>query len=198
MNQKNEKGKMKNQKNRIAANTRWFRKWHRSISILAVVFLTVIAITGLLLTWKKNSNGYLLANTMKGSNLHAANWISLDSLQKNGIYFLLKELPGEDTTIERIDVRPEKGIAKIRFRHHYNALQIDLSTGQLLLVEKRRADFIEQIHDGSIFDELAGSGFIKLIYSSFSGIILLFLSISGFYLWINPKRIRKLKSGDGG
>jgi uncharacterized iron-regulated membrane protein len=184
---------MKNTTSRIAAHTRWYRKWHRSISIVAVAFLTIIAITGLLLTWKKNSNGYLLANTMRGNSTNAAEWISFDSLQKVGIATLAKELPEEDATIDRIDVRPDKGIAKIRFKNHYTALQIDLATGKLLCIEKRRADFIEQIHDGTILDTLTGSNYLKLIYGSFAGFALLFLSMSGFYLWINPKRIRKLK-----
>jgi uncharacterized membrane protein len=59
----------------IAAQTRWFRAWHRIIGIVAAFFFVLIAGTGLLLIWKKNSNGYLLSDTMQGSNMDAKHWI---------------------------------------------------------------------------------------------------------------------------
>jgi uncharacterized iron-regulated membrane protein len=178
---------------KIAAQTRWFRTWHRAIGVVAAFIFLLITTSGLLLIWKKNSNGYLLAETMKGSNMNANNWISLHDLQITGINILKEKLPGMDTTIDRIDVRPDKGMAKVRFKNHYHALQIDLATGQLLYFEIRRADFIEKLHDGSLFDEWLGSNFIKLSYGSLAGLSLLFLSVSGFFLWVNPRRIRQIK-----
>lgn len=178
---------------KIAAQTRWFRAWHKAIGAVAAFFFILIAGTGLLLIWKKNSNGYLLAETMNGSNNDANFWISLSDVQSAGVHILKEKLPGMDTTIDRIDVRPDKGMAKVRFKNHYHALQIDLATGNLLYLEKRRADFIEKLHDGSLFDEWLGSNVVKLSYGSLAGLSLFFLSVSGFLLWINPRRIRHLK-----
>ncbi len=86
-------------------------------------------------------------------------------------------------------------MVKIVFADHYWAVQLDASTGQILHIEKRRADFIENLHDGSYFDKLTGNDgqVFKLGYTSIMGLSLLMLTISGFWLWYNPKRIRKKK-----
>jgi uncharacterized iron-regulated membrane protein len=178
---------------KIAAQTRQFRNWHKTIGMVAAFFFILIAGTGLMLIWKKNSNGYLLAETVMGSNPDPKTWISLADAQTGAVKIIKEKLPGMDTTIDRIDVRPYQGVAKIRFKNHYNALQIDLATGNLLQLEKRRADFIEQLHDGSLFDEWLGSNSIKLVYGSFTALSLFFLSVSGFFLWVNPRRIRQIK-----
>ena len=49
-------------------------------------------------------------------------------------------MPGINKEIDRIDVRPGIGIAKVTFKKHYNAVQIDLSTAKPLLLEERQAD----------------------------------------------------------
>ena len=170
------------------------------MGIISLAAFMLMAITGLLLIWKKNSSGYLLADTRQGTGTLAKEWVSIDSLQKSAIGYLSIRIPGEDSTIDRIDVRPGKGVAKVTFKNHYTAIQVDLTTGLPLHMETRRADFIEHLHDGSLFDDLAGTGFMKLLYGSLTGLMLIFLSVSGFFLWYNPKKIRKIKfnkiSGD--
>ncbi|HRG29174.1 MAG TPA: hypothetical protein PLJ00_14850, partial [Chitinophagales bacterium] len=66
-------------------------------------------------------------------------------------------------------------------------------TGKLLSIERRRSDFIEKVHDGSILDEVfnTSNGQIKLIYTSIMGLALLIFTITGFWLWYGPKRMRK-------
>ena len=52
----------------------------------------------------------------------------------------------------------------------------------------------EKIHDGSIVDYLiTKSNFIKITYSSFLSIGLIFMSISGVFLWYLPKKIKERK-----
>ena len=67
--------------------------------------------------------------------------------------------------IDRIDVRPEKGIVKFTFKSNFYEIQLDGVTGNLLQIELRRSDFIEKIHDGSIVDYYLGfkSGIFKLV-----------------------------------
>ncbi|NBR74239.1 MAG: PepSY domain-containing protein, partial [Flavobacteriia bacterium] len=91
--------------------------------------------------------------------------------------------------------RPEKGTVKFVFKNHFSEIQLDCSSGDILSVATRRSDILEKIHDGSIIDyfiDQEQSGF-KLTYTSLLGLGLLTLSISGFWLWFNPKKIRKLK-----
>jgi len=176
-----------------AARTRWYRQWHQYFGLGALVLFVVVAITGILLAWKKNSGGLLLSDTAKGSTTEAAQWVSLALLEQNAVRFIDSLRPGQPHQIDRIDIRPDKGIAKFSFKSHYTGLQLDLATGNLLSHEVRRSDFIERLHDGSLLDQWTGAGFLKLVWSSLAGFALLFLSWSGFKLWWNPKKIKQLK-----
>src|SRR5690606_37998666 len=94
--------------------------------------------------------------------------------------------------VDRIDIRPDKGIVKFTFKKHYNGLQLDGTTGALLRVEKRRSDFIEKIHDGSILDKVFGTGeSVKVSYTVVMGLSLFLLVVSGIWLWYGPKVLRR-------
>lgn len=150
--------------------------------------------TGVLLGWKKQAE--LLPPTQKGSSSEAMGWIGLDSIVSLATVFAADSLH-LSAEIDRIDIRPRKGVAKIIFATHFTELQIDCSTGHVLSVAQRHSDFIERIHDGSIADQVLGTGgdYTKLTYTTLVGLGLIFLSISGFWLWFNPIRIKKLKKG---
>ena len=60
-------------------------------------------------------------------------------------------------------------------------VQIDTETKQVLQVAYRRSDLIEQLHDGSWFNEK-----VKLYIFLPSGIILFILWITGLYMLILP------------
>lgn len=189
---------LKQQENRQqqAKVLRVFRKVHRITGALLFVFFFIVAVTGLLLGWKKNSNGYLLAKSYKGASTDTKNWLSIDSLSRQAIHYLHDSVDANlSGTIDRIDFRPEKGMVKILFTDHFTALQLDASTGALLHIETRRADFIEKIHDGSVVDHYLGitSGSFKLFYTSVMGAALLLFTVTGFWLWYGPKRMRARK-----
>jgi hypothetical protein len=117
----------------------------------------------------------------------------MDSLQKIAMAVYRDSAPSkEPATLDRIDVRPDKGIAKFSFKGTYWGVQLDCTNGKLLLVEKRHSDLIEDIHDGSILDNLPGTDGeqVKVVYTTILGLSLLLLVISGFWLWYGPKRIR--------
>ncbi|MCB0637170.1 MAG: PepSY domain-containing protein, partial [Lewinella sp.] len=79
------------------------------------------------------------------------------------------------------------------FADHYWEVQLDGATGEPLQVALRRSDFLEQLHDGSLFDlQLNTRGdWIKLVYTSLMGISLLTFSLTGFWLWYGPKIMRR-------
>ncbi|MBC7872497.1 MAG: PepSY domain-containing protein [Ferruginibacter sp.] len=173
---------------------RWFRWLHRKIAIFLFAFFLVISITGLLLGIKKQTG--LLAPTQKGISSDLSTWQSIDSLQKNAIRFLRDSVSSSlSTTIDRIDIRPDKGIVKFTFKDHFKGVQLDGTTGKLLSIETRKSDFIEKIHDGSILDKIFGTGAdqVKTTYTVVMGLSLLMLVLSGFWLWYGPKRLRKKK-----
>jgi uncharacterized iron-regulated membrane protein len=183
----------------IARKTRWYRKWHKRIGIFSLLILLVISISGLLLIWKKNSNGLLLADSRKGSSTELSDWISFKAMS-DAATAALKARYGDSISlkISRIDARPDKGMVKVIFEEHLHAIQLDATNGRILHYEERRADFIEQIHDGTFIDNIFGTkGYAKLIYGTVAGLCLAVLTISGFWIWYNPKRIKKAKAGAG-
>ncbi len=180
----------------IVKTTRTYRRIHRFLGSLLFVFFFLISVTGLLLGWKKHSGGLILPATEKGISTDMKGWLSYDSLNTLAQQALHKQFPdNRSPRLDRIDARPDKGVVKFVFKDHYTEIQLDCTNGNILAVNTRTSDIIEQIHDGSILDFAAGSdGQLKLGYTTISGISLLLLTFTGFFLWYNPKRIRKQKT----
>ena len=155
-------------------------------------FFFLVAVSGLLLGWKKHSGGIILAKTIKGTSSELKNWLPLDKLHTNACNYLHERVdPSLSLELDRIDVRQDKGVAKFVFVDGYWGLQLDGVTGELLNIERRRSDFIENLHDGSLIDRFLGTdGYFKLFYTSVTGIALLIFTITGFWLWIGPKRMK--------
>ncbi|MHC4976630.1 MAG: PepSY domain-containing protein [Planctomycetota bacterium] len=169
---------------------KWSRKLHRHGAILCAIPFLVVIVTGIILQLKKDvawvqpptQSADEPALTLTFDEIIAsatavpeANWSSWDD-------------------IDRLDVRPDKGIVKIRGNNHWE-VQLDASTGEVLSSTYRRSDLIEQIHDGSFFHDNA-----KLWIFLPSGAVVLFLWITGVYLWILPfnakRAARKKRSED--
>jgi uncharacterized iron-regulated membrane protein len=181
------------QRKKQAKLIRLFRKIHRATGALLFAFFFIVAVTGLLLGWKKNSGGLILADTKKGSSANLKDWLPLDTLHQNAAKIAHEKIdPALSLDLDRIDVRQDKGSVKFVFTDGYWGVQLDGATGELLQIERRRSDFIENIHDASILDKyLHGNGYIKLFYTTVMGVALLVFTITGFWLWYGPKRMKK-------
>ena len=181
---------MKHRLRKLAKTTRWYRKAHRWVAIVAVFFLFIVGVTGLLLTWKDELQ--LKPSTQKIESQNRP-LIPLKTIQDNAVSYI--ENLKLSSEIDRIDYRPKKGIAKVRFEDHFTELQFDCFTGAIVSEKTRSADVIEMIHDGSMIDFLFknSSSTAKLLYSTFTSLGLLFLSFSGFWLWLKPRQIKRLK-----
>ena len=71
-----------NKRKSQAKTLRVFRKVHRTTGAFLFIFFFIISITGLLLGWKKNSGGLLLADSRKGTTTDLRQWLPVDSLQQ--------------------------------------------------------------------------------------------------------------------
>ncbi|MCB0516205.1 MAG: PepSY domain-containing protein [Bacteroidetes bacterium] len=171
------------------------RKIHRTAGIALFLLFLIIAGTGILLGWKKNSNEYLMPRTYKGSSTELTEWLPVSVLTPKAIQALQESVdPDISTTLDRIDARPGKGIVKYIFADHYWEVQLDAATGNVLHVGLRRSDFLERLHDGTLADNAlrTSDGIIKLIYTTVMGLALITFSLTGFWLWYGPKVMRKL------
>jgi uncharacterized iron-regulated membrane protein len=177
---------------KIANLTRIHRRVHKWFSIPFVFFLVIIGLTAILLAWKKEL--HLIPKTQKSKTEQPRTWIPVENLIAIGRGYM-KDSIQKESEIDRLDIRPEKGIVKVIFKYHFTEIQIDGYSGDILSVKQRNSDLIEKIHDGSILDFIfrSGSESSKLIYSTITSLALIILGISGFYLWYNPKKIKKFK-----
>jgi uncharacterized iron-regulated membrane protein len=187
------------QRKRQAKILRIARKLHRTTGALLFIFFFILACTGLLLGWKKHTGGVILPKSYAGVSTEMKNWLPVDVLHQKALTVTRERIsPDMSPELERIDFRADKGMVKFVFVEDYWGVQLDCTTGELLHIERRRSDFIENIHDGSILDYLIdtdGEQF-KLVYTTIMGSALLLFAISGFWLWYGPKqfKVKKLKS----
>jgi uncharacterized iron-regulated membrane protein len=156
---------------------RLLRQIHYWISLPLLVTIFVIAATGSVLALKKNFAA-LQPPTQSGS--------APGELQRPiaDLIAAVASVPGHGgiswKDVERIDVRPEDGVAKV-ILHSRTEVQVDIATGKVLQVGYRTSDFIETIHDFSVL-----GGAWKYILSFGSGIALLIMAGTGAYLFLLP------------
>jgi hypothetical protein len=136
----------------------------------------VILVTGIVLQLKKQSD-WVQPPTVKGSGKELA-------IEFDEVLPIAKAVPEAAISswadIDRLDVRPGKGMLKVRAKNRWE-IQLDTSTGNILQVAYRRSDLIESIHDGSFFHES-----YKLGVFLPSALILTVIWGTGIYLFIYP------------
>lgn len=156
---------------------------HRWGSIATAVPVLIVLVTGVVLQLKKESS-WIQPKTQKG--IDQPPQISFDE-----ILAVTSSVPEADVEswddIDRLDVRPGKGMLKVRCRNRWE-IQLDTTTGEILQVAYRRSDLIESIHDGSFFSEG-----VKLGIFLPTAIVLVILWGTGVYLFFMPHLARRKK-----
>ncbi len=168
------------------------RKIHRWGAITIALPFLIVLISGIFLQLKKDVP-WIQPITQKGISSNPS--ISFDEILATA-----KTVPQAEiqtwADIDRLDVRPTKGIVKVRAVNNWE-VQIDTYTGKILQTEFRRTNIIESLHDGTWFHDSA-----KLWIFLPSSIIVLILWITGIYLFFVPylskrknrKRLKDIKS----
>ena len=172
----------------LSSTLRQYRVYHRYVGLIIGLFVLISSITGILLGWKKDVD-LLQPPLIKGQTDDLTQWVSMADLAAAAYAGLDSAQSIKDNPIDRIEARPDKGMAKVLFKEGYWEVQVDGSTGKVLSVAQRHSDWIEKIHDGSIISDM-----FKLVSMNVLGLGLLILTITGFTLWYYPKRIRSLKN----
>lgn len=150
------------------------REVHLWASLAIVLPLSVVIVTGILLLLKKDVDW--IQPPSKKSEPYALT-ISFDEILKHAA-----TVPEANLTrwkdIDRLDVRPKKGIVKVRGKNRWE-IQLSTQDGRVLQVMRRNSDLIESLHDGSWFHDMA-----KYWVFLPAAVILLIMLITGMYLFI--------------
>jgi uncharacterized iron-regulated membrane protein len=166
------------------STARLLRLIHYWISLPLLFTIFVIAGTGMLLALKKDFAS-LQPPTQEGALPGDLRRPLTD------IVSAVASTPGHEGVtwreVERIDVRPADGIAKVVL-HSRTEVQVDLSTGKALQVGYRTSDWLETLHDFSIIGPWA-----KYALSFGSGLALLAMAASGAYMFALPLLVKRRK-----
>jgi uncharacterized iron-regulated membrane protein len=163
--------------------TKLNRKIHHWASIAVAIPLAVVLVTGVLLLLKKEF-AWIQPSIVKGEQKGV-------SLEFDRILAVARTMPEAGieswTDIDRLDVRPDKGMLKVRAKNNWE-IQIDANTGKVLQVAYRRSDLIESIHDGSFFGDYA-----KLWVFLPAALIVIGLWITGIVLFFQLHKVKRKK-----
>lgn len=166
------------------------RMVHRWGSIGIALPAIVVIVSGILLQLKKDA-AWIQPPTASGGGAELKK--TFDQILAVTRTVPEAEVSGWDD-IDRLDVRPGKGIVKVRCKNRWE-VQLNVETGEVLQVAYRRSDLIESLHDGSFFSEPA-----KLWVFLPAAIVLAVLWVSGVYLFFQPylakrqKRVRRIRA----
>lgn len=170
---------------KMVRSLRAFRQWHRWVGVSLLVFIVISSLTGILLAWKKNVD--LLQPATHFAPANDQPWLGISQIGQIALEAFDQAHPGENLQVDRLDVRPDKGIVKVLLDNYWE-VQVDGYSGQVLSIARRHADWIEKVHDGSILSDT-----FKLWLMNTLGLGLLFVSLTGGWMWWGPKQIRKRK-----
>jgi hypothetical protein len=160
------------------------RKFHRWGAVAIGLPLLLVIGSGILLQVKKQFPWVQPAEQRTPVTVPAMEWDVILAAAK-----AIPEAKVESwSDIDRLDVRPGKGILKIITKDRWE-VQMHLGTGEVLQTAYRRSDLIESLHDGSFFGDPA-----KLWVFLPSGIVLFVLWLTGIYLWVLPYLTRRKRS----
>jgi uncharacterized iron-regulated membrane protein len=175
---------------RLSKSLRRFRSGHKIIGLVIAFLVFISAVTGVLLAFKKEAD-ILQPPTQEGASRDLSEWKPLYELASIASKAFYDEFPEQEgNAVDRMDVQPSKGIVKVLFGKGWWEVQVDGATGEVKSIARRHADWIEQLHDGSIVSQ----GF-KLVAMNVLGIGLLAMLATGGWLWYGPKVVRRRKSG---
>ena len=161
---------------------RWINRFafyaHLWVGVIFTVALLSISITGILLNHKralglmpdvKNTSASLFTNALPLAELALRARAAAGPVVGN-------------TEIDRMDVRPDKGLVKVRFSDNASTeVTLDIFSGKSLHVGIRGDVFLEKLHSGETFGDNG------IILSDVSAIALTILLLSGYWLWLVPR-----------
>lgn len=158
------------------------RKVHYWASALVALPVLVIVCSGVLLQLKKHWT-WVQPEEVRGTG--TAPRIGFDEVLASVRGVAGLGVTGWDD-VRRMDVRPERGMAKVWLRSGWE-VQVDLGTGRVLQTAYRRSDVIESIHDGSFF----GGDVSKLGIFLPGGVLMLLLWGTGMWLFWQPFALKR-------
>jgi uncharacterized iron-regulated membrane protein len=156
---------------------RWMFHGHLWLGIMLSGMLLLLSISGILLNHKQALG--LMPDVRQDAQASFA-----EALPMAELVALADRAAPEAAAegVDRLDVRPRRGIMKVRYRDRVvTEVTVDIHSGAVLEVGERNDVFLEKLHTGEIF----GDSWVLL--SDAAALALILLVISGYWLWLFPR-----------
>ncbi|QUM86175.1 PepSY domain-containing protein [Moritella sp. 28] len=157
------------------------RNTHYWGSIIIAIPVLIIIISGILLLIRSEFS-WIQPTTMKGIGTEP-------KLSFEQIFDIASQVPNSDIhswkDISKLDVKPSKGIVKVRAKNNIE-IQIDNTSGQVLQVAYRRVGIIQELHEGSFFNK-----HMPLWVFLPAAFILFILWVTGMYMFLRPYILKR-------
>ena len=157
---------------------------HKWIGISLGLVLILSAGTGLLLLVKKDY-AWLQPVSHRGAPGEPADYRPIADVYEAVFAMDLPQFRTE-ADIDRIDFRPGRRLHKVRSVHDDLEVQVDAITLQTWGPEVRRSDWLERLHDGSMFGDTVHGYAMPL-----AAILFVVLSVTGYLVWLMPIAIKR-------
>lgn len=104
---------------------------HRTIAICLFIFFFIVSVSGFF-AWLEKRQAYWLPHKKVFPQTLAIG-VPVDSLHKLAVKYLHDSVDeGLSPELDRVDIRPSRGIVKFVFMNHYWDIQLDYTSGEPL------------------------------------------------------------------
>lgn len=163
---------------------------HLWLGVIFTTALVVISVTGILLNHKRGLG--LMPDVPHEAERPFTESLPLARLADIALDTIARAAGGDGEAldpiagIDRMDVRPRNGFVKVRMRDAGSTeVTLDLASGRVLHVGPRGDVFLEKLHSGEVL-----GGLRWVLLSDAAAIALVITLITGYWLWLVPKRPR--------
>jgi len=150
---------------------------HLWLGVIVAFLVIIISLTGIMLNHKR-ALGFMPGTDARQPGAFAQS-LPLPELARRAAAAVTPDVA--TSGIDRMDVRPDKGIIKVRFNDtSITEVTLALHDGAVLVTGLRNDSFLEQLHSGDAF------GKAGYLLSDLAAAALILLLLSGFWMWLYP------------
>lgn len=157
---------------------RFWRKWHRVISLFIAAPFALTLITGLIMT-TRGFNSWVQTG-YEGPKVELK--ISFEKILE-----ACQSVPEAEIKtwkdLSQIDIRPSSGLIRARSAKNIWEVQINGETGEVIGAAPRRLGLLTALHEGAYFGSWVRYG---IFVPAFLGV--LFLLVSGLFIYAKTKK----------
>lgn len=158
--------------------TKWMFHTHLWLGVIVAFLVITVSVTGIMLNHKR-ALGFMPRTEIEHPEAFAVA-LPLPELARLASVAVAPDVAASG--IDRMDVRPDKGIIKVRFNDiNITEATLALHDGETLMIGLRNDSFLEQLHSGDIF------GRQGYLLSDLAAGALVLLLLSGFWMWLYPR-----------